>query len=294
MELRQLTTFRTIALTQSFTQAAVVLNYAQSSVTAQIQVLEEELGVPLFDRLGRKVTLTEAGERFLRYAERIVSLTEEAQQAVTNDNEPSGTLTLSATESLCTYRLPALLQEFHRRYPAARLQFRPLPFTELTRSVSTGIIDVAFILDPPMQSPTLCSETLSTEPIVLIAVPSHPLATARTIGPTDIAEEMVLLTETGCDYRAVFERELAASGVRPAASMEFASVEAMKQCVIAGMGVAVVPAMTVQREIAAGSLVALPWCTNMSMSFQVVWHRDKWRSPSLTAFLDLARTLLCI
>src|SRR5436305_2708758 len=110
MELRQLETFRMVAGQLSFTRAATALGYAQSSVTAQIQALESELGVALFDRLGRHVALTESGQRLLEYAERLLSLAEEARTALADGAEPTGTLTVGAPETALTYRLPRVLQ----------------------------------------------------------------------------------------------------------------------------------------------------------------------------------------
>src|SRR5438046_264194 len=110
MELRQLETFRVVATQLSFTRAAATLDYAQSSVTAQIQSLELELGVRLFDRLGRRVALTDAGERLLEYAERLLSLADEARAALADGAEPAGTLTIGAPETVMTYRLPSVLR----------------------------------------------------------------------------------------------------------------------------------------------------------------------------------------
>src|SRR5688500_4041002 len=105
MDLRQLNTFCTVAHALSFSRAATSLNYVQSSVTAQIQTLEDDLGVQLFDRMGKRVALTDAGKRLLLYAEKILRLAEEARSAVKTDEEPGGTVVVSAPESLCTYRL---------------------------------------------------------------------------------------------------------------------------------------------------------------------------------------------
>jgi DNA-binding transcriptional LysR family regulator len=106
MELRQLATFRMVAETLSFSRTAQALNYVQSSVTAQMQGLEEELGVRLCDRLGKRVALTDAGTRLLPYAEKLLSLSEEARCAVVGGDIPMGTLTITAPESICTYCLP--------------------------------------------------------------------------------------------------------------------------------------------------------------------------------------------
>src|SRR5258708_32366229 len=138
MELRQLGTFRLIACTLSFNRTAQILNYVQSSVTTQIQVLEEELGVRLFDRLGKRVALTDAGMRFLPYAERILALSEEARQAVADEEVPTGSLTITASETLCTYRLPAPLRQFHDRFPQSKRIFRPFPLTNLRLRLLEG------------------------------------------------------------------------------------------------------------------------------------------------------------
>lgn len=294
MELRQLATFRTVAETLNFTRAAAALGYVQSSVTAQIQALEEELGTPLFDRLGKRVTLTEAGRRLLVYAEKMVSLAEEARAAVCDGAEPMGTLTISAPETLCTYRLPGLLREFRSRYPQVRLLLRPAPFAELRRLVAEGVLDVAFTLEEPAPSPTsLHVEALLTERLMLIAPPEHALAARQRVVAADLDGEPVLVTETGCSYRNLFERVLAAGGVRPATTLEFSSIEAIKQFVMVGMGVAVLPEVTVAADIAEGRLAALRWAGDeLRIVTQMVWHKDKWFSPALAAFLATTREVL--
>src|SRR5690349_21719254 len=142
MELRQLITFRVLARTLNFTRTASELGYVQSSVTAQIQALEAELGVPLFDRLGKRVSLTDGGRQLLEYAERILALADEARAAVSADATPRGTLSIGAPETLCTYRLPAILHAFRDRYPQVQILFRANPVATLRQCVSTGVIDV--------------------------------------------------------------------------------------------------------------------------------------------------------
>ena len=293
MELRQLATFRLLATTLSFTRTAGALGYVQSSVTAQIQALEEELGVPLFDRLGKRVALTDAGQQFLGYAEKLLALAEEARAAVTGGAQLTGSLTISAPETLCTYRLPALLQQFRLRYPQVRLTFRPGPVADLRRRVGEGLVDVAFILDAPLHAAGLQVEPLVTELLCVVAPPDHPLARAPGVQPADLAGEAMLLTEVGCTYRDMFTRALAAAGVYPATTMEFSSIEAIKQCVMAGMGITVLPAVAVAAEMAQGRLAALRWAApDFQMVTQMVWHKDKWLSPALQALLSLSREVL--
>lgn len=297
MELRQLKSFRAVAETLSFTRAAKELGYVQSAITSHIQALEKELGVKLFDRLGKRVVLTDAGRRLLGYARRITELAEEAQGATAGGEEPAGLLRVSAPEVLCTYRLPSVLKEFRERYPRVRLIFSPSVTgaldAELRRDLGAGVVDLAFVLDKPLVSGEFFVEPLIYEPLVLVAPPEHPLAGKTRVGPADLEGEPVLLTDKGCGYRAVFERSLARAGVRPEATVEFTSGEAIKQCVMNGIGIAVLAAVSVAKETEQGKLVALRWeQPDFGLTTQMIRHKDKWPSPALEAFSEVTHEVL--
>jgi DNA-binding transcriptional LysR family regulator len=291
MELRQLSTFCMVARMMSFSRAAEALGYVQSSITAQMQGLEEELGVRLFDRLGKRVALTDAGRRLLTYAEKMLDMADEARNAVKEDREElTGTVTISAPESLCTYRLPAVLQRFRMRFPQARLIFRSASFEEVRRLVSEGMVDIAFSIDEPLHSMVLNIETLIREPLCMLAAPDHPLARISNLQAEDLQGIHFLLTEKGCTYRNLFDRALSEAGIDAVTDLEFTSVEAIKQCVIAGMGVTFLPEFTVAREIEQGQLVALRWEQHdFHVLTQVFWHKEKWLSPTTMAFLQCVR-----
>jgi DNA-binding transcriptional LysR family regulator len=292
MELRQLRTFRMVATTSSFTQAAVVLNYAQSSVTAQIQALEKELEVSLFDRLGRGVQLTDAGRRLLRYADKILSLAEEAQSVVSENGQLEGAISVGAPETVCTYRLPAILRKFRDRYPSAKLSFRLMADADLYQGVRDGALDVAFLLQEPIKSNSLIVETLVEEPALVISAIDHPLAQLSLVRPSDLEGETVLLTERGCGYRHLFERTLARDGVYSVVKLELTSVEAIKQLAIAGLGIAFLPRVAVAGEIAQGQISSLKWGGTFQVYTQMVWHKDKWLSRPLEEFLNMSRQML--
>ncbi len=290
MELRHLATFRTLASTLNFTQTAALLGYVQSSVSAQIQELEAELGVVLFDRLNKRVILTDEGQRLLVYAEKLLSLAEEARTALSVHTEPAGAVTISAPETLCTYRLPPVLHQFRATFPHIQVHFRPLSVPELRRSVLEGRVDVAFLLEEPLRAAGLIVEPLLREPLLVLSSPEHPLTQCIRVTPADLEGEPVLLTEVGCSYRNLFKRTLAKAGVYPTTNLEMSSVEAIKQCVMLGMGITVLPAVAVQAEVAQGRLVALPWSEpGFEVVTQLIWHREKWQSPALKAFLSLMR-----
>ena len=293
MELRQLSTFAAVARTLSFTRAAEELDYAQSSVTAQMQALEAELGAPLFERLGKRITLTEAGTRLVPYAERMLGLAIEARAVVGGGEEPTGTLSVGSPESLCVYRLLPVLSRFRARFPRVQVVFRPGLYTDLRRDLTDGRIDVCFLLEPPLSLPGLYIELLVEEPLLVLAQPDHPLVRRAAVAPRDLAGESLLLTEAGCSYRAPFEQTLTEVGVHLGAILEFGSVEAIKQCVMAGMGLTFLPAIAVRSELAQGRLAALAWTgEDYGLVTQMAWHRDKWLSPALRAFIELSRELL--
>jgi DNA-binding transcriptional LysR family regulator len=274
----------------SFTRAAGALGYAQSSVTAQIQALETELGVSLFDRLGRRVVLTGAGQRLLDYAERLLSLADEARTAVADGAEPGGTLTVGAPESVLTYRLPRVLQRFRARYARVHLVFRPTPNAELQRALGDGTLDVGFGLGEPQRPHGLAVEHLFAESLAVVVPPDHPLAEAATVLPTDLQSETLLLTRPGCGYRALFTATLTASGVQTAGSLDFGSVEAIKQCVEAGLGIAALPSIAVAAELADRRLVGLNWAgPPLEVATQMLWHPARAGGAALRAFLEVAR-----
>jgi DNA-binding transcriptional LysR family regulator len=293
MDFRQLTTFRVLAITLNFHQTAERLSYVQSTVTAQIQALEEDLGTCLFDRLGKRVRLTDAGARLLPYAEHLLKVAEEARLAVPGQQELVGTLTISATETLCTYRLPAVLHQFCLSYPQIRLLFYPSPYSELRRAVTDGSVDLAFVMEEPITATALHVEPLLSEPIHLVASPAHPLAQQTAISPSDLDGETLLMTEAGCAYRVQFQHQLSRAGVQPTNMLEFGSIEAIKQCAMVGMGIAVLPAIAVATEISQKKLVILPWSGEpICLTMQMIRHKQKWLSPALQAFLHVAQQIL--
>ncbi|HVU14696.1 MAG TPA: LysR family transcriptional regulator [Phototrophicaceae bacterium] len=294
MDLRQLKTFQTVAATLSFTRAAEQLDYAQSSVTAQVRALEDELGVQLFDRLGRRVTLTDAGERLLDYAEKMLKLADEAALALAESSEPTGKLIIAAPETLSTYRLPPLLKQFRTRYPRVQLILRSFLVPETLARLADGSVDVAVLLtDAPPDSNGLMIVPLVEEHLLLLAAPEHHLNDGGCVQPDDLRDESLLLTEAGCSYRGAFENRLLARGVRPTTTMEFGSVEAIKQCVMANLGLTLLPEIAVCSEVNQGKLVALPWFEpDFHMGTRLIWHKDKWLSPALQEFIRLSEEIL--
>lgn len=293
MEVRQLQIFRTLAEELNFTRTAEKVHTVQSNVTAQIKALEEELGVPLFDRLGRRVTLTDAGRSFLPFAGQALAAMEQGQRAVQTGAEPSGPLRIGIPESMLAYRLPQVLRTFHRRFPHVELIFRPQYDEALPAMLETGKLDMAVCMIEASPNDAIKSTRLRTERIFLLAHPSHPLALRRTIKAADLAGQTLLLTEGGCGYRLKLDRQMALQNIRPGNVTEFSSVEAIKQCVLAGMGLGLLPAIVVARELRQHQIKALHWAgPSMDISTHILWHKDKWISPAMAAFIELVKEKL--
>ncbi|MEK5059140.1 LysR family transcriptional regulator [Paenibacillus sp. FSL H7-0326] len=296
MELRQLNTFRTVASTLNFSRAAEVLNYVPSNVTMQIKALEEELGVRLFDRLGKQLVLTSAGKRFLTHVQSILDQLDEARSAVyENDHLLSGTLTISANEVLCAYRLPSVFQQFRSRYPGVRLIFRSVPNQELKQTLFEGTADVVFMLDEAILSTGLTVEPLLEETFRFFVAPDHPLAERNVLQLEDFHGEVFLVNEKGCTYRTMFDRSFEKKGIDDITYLEFQNAEAIKQCAMARIGIAFLPEITVGAEVERGELIALPWqIPDLHVYTHMVWHKDKWMSPIILSFIETAREVIAV
>ena len=273
MEVRQLQIFRTLAEELSFTRTAEKVHTVQSNVTAQIKALEEELGIPLFDRLGRRVTLTDAGRNFLPFATQALAAMDQGQRALQTGAEPSGPLRIGAPESLLTYRLPEVLRAFRRRFPHVELIFSQHSTATVAHELEAGKFDMVIHGDNLPPSSSIKSCRLRTERIFLLADVTHPLASQATVRPADLAGQNLLLTETGCSYRQKLDRALALANIRPANVTEFSSVEALKQCITLGMGLGLLPAIVVSRELRQHHLKALQWAgPSLDIVTQILWH----------------------
>lgn len=295
MELRQLITFRTVASTLNFSRAAEVLNYVPSNVTMQIKALEDELGVRLFDRLGKQLVLTTAGKRFLTHIQGVLDKLDEARSVVHDNENLTGTLTISANEVICAYRLPAVFQRFRSQHPGVRLIFRSVPNQELKQTLFEGTADIVFMLDEPIRSSGLAVKPLVEETFRLFAAPDHPLAKRTVLQLEDFHGQVFLTNEKGCPYRTMFDRSFEKEGIDSITYLEFQSAEAIKQCAISGIGIAFLPEIVAKAEVERGELVALPWqIPDLHVYTQMSWHKDKWLSPIILSFIEAAREILAI
>lgn len=277
MELRHLITLKTIVERGGFKKAAEHLGYAQSSVTTHIKELEEEVGKPLFDRLGKKVILTHNGQRFLSYAVKIIDL---YTQALNTDEEPTGDLTIGISESLTIGRIPSILLEYKKAYPKVNLSLKSIENYQVASSLQNGDIDLALILEKDDWSlPELNCEILKRERMVLISPPKQE--NSRT----------VLYTERSCSYKSVFDHYINYKQMDVKESLDFQSIEAIKQCVRSGLGISLVPYFSVKEELESNKLNGEEVAPeHPAISTFLAYHKDKWLSPSMNSMISLIRS----
>ena len=293
MEFRQLKTFQTVATLLSFNRAAEVLNYAQSTISAQIKALEEDLDVKLFDRLGKRVILTEAGERLSEYARKMLDIEAETLADVKGRTQSQGSLTIRVPQSIGNNYLPEVLAEYRRRYPGVSLNFHTCAFHNLEHELQTGVTDLAFLLAESINSANLQAEPLSFERLLMVSNVGHPLAKKSKVSIEELAGEPIFLAKADCGYRMVFEQMLTEAKVGPQTLLEFNSVEMLKACLIRSSGVTMIPEITVRAEIDRGDLSILQWeDPHMETAILMIWHKAKWLSPSLRAFMDISRAVI--
>ncbi len=257
MDFKKLRTFQCAAQTLNFSEASNQLGYVQSAVTNQIKALENELSTQLFERNGRGVALTDAGEQLLHYSQKLLAIREEAR-AVVSQVESHAPIRIGGHETIITYYLPKLLNDYCDRYPKARFVIQPTPVANLKNEVLADSLDLAFILEKPFKRQGLVVHTYQAEDIVVVCSPSHPLANKSEVTVSDLAENHLLLTEKGCCYRHQFERHLIESGILKTSNIsEFISLETIKQCAKLNMGIAALSSASVKSEIESGGLVQL-------------------------------------
>lgn len=288
MEIRQLKTFINIVKLGSFSQVAQLLGYTQSTVTTHIQLLEKELDTALFERFGHQLMLTTDGEKLYDYAEQIVRLADEAKNEFDTFAVPSGPIIIGIPESICIYYMTDIVKEYARLYPDVGLKLKIGITSEFRALLRKNSLDIAFFLEKSVQDDDLVSKLLWPEPVVMVASSAHKLAKAKQIKAKDLNGQTFVFTDPGSNYRMALEAVMAKAEVQPRTVLEIGQIETIKQLVMSNIGIAILPLAAVKTEIEAGTLIALGWQgPELHTNTYLVYHKDKWQSPAIRAFIKL-------
>lgn len=287
MEFRQLKTFLAVADLLSFNQAAETLNYAQSTISARIRGLEQELGVPLFDRLGKKVALTEAGKIMVRYAKKMTDIEAETIAEVAGWEEPEGSISIRIPQSLGTFILPKVLGDFQKEYPRVNLDINTCTFSSLKQELRSGITDIAFLLMDSIHEADLKTEVLGFVNLFFICSNHSDLAKKDRVTFKDMQHETLLLPKYDCRYNTSFLQTLAELKINPAATLEINSIETIKACVEQNVGVSILPGMAVKNDLDQNRFSSFQIENEtIETAILMILHKDKWLSKSVEAFIS--------
>ncbi|MBP1853310.1 LysR family transcriptional regulator [Rhizobium halophytocola] len=290
MNLRFLKTFVAVAETGSMTRAGLRVHLSQSSVSEQIQALEQEFGTALFDRARRRLSLTAAGERLLAHAPAMLGALDQARADIAaSAGNTAGALAVGGLETLCAGLLPPLLARYRAACPQVALTLATDTSVGLRAGIASGDLDIAFLFGPPGRLAGGRSETLSELPLAVLAPAGHRLATGNPVPLSALGDETFLVTGEGCVFRAMFEQVFAGAGVRrPAIGGTFASIAAVRRLVEAGMGLAIVPGTgqaAGDDRLAALAVEGL----DSSVALTMLWRKRPVQPPALLRFLAESR-----
>jgi DNA-binding transcriptional LysR family regulator len=288
MDFPRLTIFQAVARHLSFSKAAEELQLSQPAVSKQIHQLEAELGMRLFQRMGRHVELTEAGNMVAAYAQRVLLVTEEVRRALAElEGVERGYLRLGASSTPGLYLVPDLLARFRRAYPGVETTLVITNSADVARRVSVGEMDLGFVGAAP-ETPGLLVRNFAEDEIVLIVPAGHALSRRRKFAPELLVPELLIVREAGSATREIAEANLAKLGVSPRQVMEMSGSEAVKRAVAAGLGIAFISLHAIALEVAQ-KLIAMPAITELRFPrpLFLITRKDARPSAASLAFLEL-------
>jgi DNA-binding transcriptional LysR family regulator len=290
INLNHLAIFHAVAQSGSMTRGAEHLEISQPAVSKQIQALERILGVHLFERIGRRVYLSQAGEMLADYARRLFALAREAETTMAEVRAAGrGRLAIGASTTIGTYLLPGVVAEFWRRHPGVELLVEIENTEQVHHRLARLELDVG-LTEGFVEDEELDAEVFHRDELVVIAQPGHRLAGKPRVPLSAVQEEPFILREPGSGTRAVEERALARLKLPVRAAMALGSTEAIKRVVAEGVGLAIVSRLAVCAECAAGTLAVLPVAgLRIERPLHLVRRKGRRDGPALQAFCALLR-----
>ncbi len=289
MELKYLQTFLTIVEEGSFSKAAAKLNYTQSTITFQVGQLEQELSAKLFEKIGRRMMLTKAGEQLVPYVNDVISSVHKMRSFEQELSEYRGDIQIGVGETLLCYKLPSIVKEFHKLAPKTRLFLRSMNCYDIRDELINGTLDLGVFYEDVRgfgNHLTVCP--LDTYPVVLVSSPETYQQYCDFITPDQKIPLPFIINEPTCIFRQIFEKYLNERSIILDYTIELWNIPTIKNLVKSNVGISFLPRFTVSEELANGELVEIPTqITDSCVSAICGYHKDKWISPAMQLFIDL-------
>ena len=287
MNLQNLRVFLKVAELEHITRAAEELGLSQPAVTKTIQGLEQEAGLELVERQGRRIVLTHAGRVLHGYARQLFAIEREMEMALNalRDVE-SGEVTIAANTTTGVYMLPPIVAQFRQHYPRVSLNISILNSQEIVDETLNWHLDIGLIEGDPAHLPAgLRVDVFSHDELILVVSPEHPWHTLQSVEPAMLSDEALLLREQGSGIREVLEQALRVHGVKVRPLLTLPDSEVIKQMVMNGVGAAILSQLSVRREIANGDLIRLPIVAiDLRPQLSIIQREDKQLSRAAQAF----------
>lgn len=291
MDLKYLRTFHTIVEEGSFSKAARRLNYTQSTITFQMGQLEQELSVRLFERIGRNMTLTKAGEHLIPYVEEVLHSVDRLQNFESGMDCWKGELRMGVGETLLCYQMPPVLKEFHRQAPGTQLFLASMNCYDIRNELLDGTLDLGiFYNDVGGYGTSLTTVPIGAFPLVLVASPEVRRQYSDFITPDRHIPVPFIINEPACIFRQIFEQYLKERSITLSHTIELWSIPTIKQLVRSNVGITYLPRFAVQEELEQGLLTEIPTeIENHTITAVCGYHKNKWLSPPMQLFVELIR-----
>jgi DNA-binding transcriptional LysR family regulator len=284
MELRHLTYFVAVAERLNFSRAAEELHVAQPAISQQIRALEQELGIQLFNRVGKRVSLTEAGQALLPHARQILAAVEVAQDEVRERGDLlRGTASLGAPPTVSTRLLPDVLTRFKRQYPGLEVTLREAGTESLLQLVEAGKLDLAIVADDVLP-PVVEGQPFLEESYVLAVSAQHPLGRRRTVSMAELSSEAFILFPEGYRLREVTLTACRQAGFEPKVALDGGGIQSALEVVAAGLGVALMPQLALGRSKTIRGLRIVD--QELRRSLGLVWRKGHYLSPAARALRE--------
>lgn len=290
MDIRHFKTFKSIIEEGNFSNAAMKLGYTQSTITSQIQQLEQELSIKLFEKIGRNMVLTSLGKELIPYANELLDAVKKIESIGKYGDKITGELKIAVPESLMSYKLQKVLGLFKEKAPNVKLSIITLNCFAIRNILSMGEVDIGLMYDVGTQNDNLTTIQLADFNLALVCSPLFQQDKLDLCKPNQEINTSLIINEVESIYRKILENYFHDNNIKLNNTIELWSIEAIKKCVASNLGISFLPRFTVEEELESGKLKELKvGCSDSKITAICAYHKNKWISPAMSLFMELVR-----